>query len=115
MQQKDGESSRCLVCGTSPIQSRGLCAKHHSQFHREMRGLTPEQKIVYEKTLIERQLLAPRKPPGRQVTKDPFKEIAQELFVAESEQDFDMTGKKKKKTARKTSGRKKKTRKKKKG
>lgn len=51
-----------------------------------MRDLSDEQKKVYEQTLIERGLLLPRKPPGRQVEQDPFKEVAAELFKNELEE-----------------------------
>ena len=50
--------------------------------------MTAEQKVIYQQTLIERGLLLPPKSPGRQVTKDPFKDVAAELFVAESKPTF---------------------------
>jgi len=54
-----------------------------------MRQLNPEDQKVYEQTLIDRGLLLRRKSPGRQVQEDPFRDIADELFVAEPKPSFD--------------------------
>ena len=68
-----------------------------------MKTLDEDQKKLFEQTLIERGLLRLPKPPGRRVDRDPFQEIAAELFVAESDGVFNQeASKKKKKTTKST-------------
>ncbi|MCG8651654.1 MAG: hypothetical protein MI861_17570 [Pirellulales bacterium] len=77
--------------------------------------MTAEQKERYQRTLMDRGLLLPPKPPGRQVKGDPFRAVKTELFVAESESDFTDKGSKvgtkktrrKKATSKRTGGTKK--------
>lgn len=66
----------CLVCD-KPVYSRGLCAKHHNDFHREKKKVPQEHQEGFEKELIEKGLLLPRQPPGKKA-KEPlvFREIA---------------------------------------
>ena len=78
----------CVICGEAPVQARGLCAKHHSRFHRQLKNLAPDQRQEFEQALIDRGLLNPPKTPGRQVNHDSFREVADELFVAEPEAEF---------------------------
>ena len=108
MKKRADKMDGCLICGKTPLQARGLCATHHTRFHRQMRRLDESQKKIFEKSLIERGLLLPAKSPGRRVDDDPFRDVASELFVAESQGAFDQsstTGSKSAKSTGKSSTR----------
>ncbi len=75
--QGDGIDT-CLVCGEG-VYSRGLCSRHHTQFHRRKKGMTKKQAEQYEAALIELRMLAPPKPAGRTAKDDPFAAIADKI------------------------------------
>ena len=68
----------CLVCGDG-VYSRGLCSRHHTQFHRRKKGMTQKQAERYEAALIDLNMLAPPKPTGRVAKDDPFAAIADKI------------------------------------
>ncbi|MEM9365058.1 MAG: hypothetical protein AAGD07_03610 [Planctomycetota bacterium] len=82
-------TKKCLVCGKGPPLNRGLCSTHHSRYYRQVKDLTPEQKTRYESELIRRGLLLPLQKPGPKVYEDPFQQVADELFAAESSEDYE--------------------------
>ena len=75
--QGDGIET-CLVCGEG-VYSRGLCSRHHTQYHRRKKGMTEQQAEHFEEALIKLRMLAPPKPTGRTAKDDPFAAIADKI------------------------------------
>ncbi len=78
MATQDDPKKVCVRCG-KPMKSKGLCATHYSQYYKEIRVLSDEQKRIYDHELIEAGLLAPPEKPGPKAD-DPYAAVALKLF-----------------------------------
>jgi hypothetical protein len=95
------QNNSCLICGKEGQLNRGLCSTHHSRYYKEVRGMTKEQKARYDEELIERGFLLPLQKRGPKVADNPFANIADELFTAETRPKYQPSRRRKKKAARK--------------
>ena len=90
------ENRGCLICGKKAKNlNRGLCSTHHSRYYAQVRKMTADQKVAYERALIENGYLLPLQKRGPKVSEDPFALIALELLAAEDKATYEAEPKKK--------------------
>ena len=82
MEPQEAVKAKCLRCDRE-AKGRGLCSTHHSQYHKETKGMTDAQLAAYDAALVEAKLLTPPKRRGPKPD-DPYAEIAAKIKAEET-------------------------------